>query len=89
MHCEQEVDGSIPFVRWSSFADGHRGSSPQAVQLKIEFYFHMHNGLMGHRPLEKLWLANTESAEVIVQLKIELVGGPDGKGRDCNSQARK
>ena len=39
-----------------------------------KFYFHMHNGLMGHRPLEKLWLANTESAEVIVQLKIELVG---------------
>ena len=35
----------------------------------------MHNDLMGQRPLEKLWLANTESAEVIVQLKIELVGG--------------
>ena len=40
-----------------------------------KFYFNMHNGLMGHRPLEKLWLANTELAEVIVQLKIELVGG--------------
>ena len=52
-----------------------------------KFYFHMHNSLMGRYPLEKLWLANTEAAEVIVQLKIELVGGPDGKGMDCKSIA--
>ena len=73
-------------TQMGGLGDGSESGKTREIN---KFYFHMHNDLMGHRPLEKLWLANTESAEVIVQLKIELVGGPDGKGMDCKSIARK
>lgn len=63
MHCEQWlVDGSIPFVRWSSFADGQPWfeSTSSAVENRNWSVARMVRG----------WIANPQHCEVISSILI-------------------